>query len=392
MFCKLMVLLGCLLGAALAENSPVFVWNSYSDPKPTLSKISQSEFSEMMGPKAKDTMFVVFQESGLSCSDFTCSKSSTHESCFSNLKGVIPKTYYTSVENPIEAIRKITIGSESAYIEEDGNLDHPISCQPGKVILVDLGSETREGLSNVFSREETLEMHDATMANIYDGLSKDCKITAVYTRTPSTGSPVKNRRRRAIPDKPSSGTMFRSNKDFLIFYTELMTQDGKDITPITINSMALSGQNETAFTVTLNGGSDQMSFLISLDHGYFSMSQLKLNGDDYYVPYEVNSPTDFSYTCGNQTFMPKKEGSTKLIKWNSLQMQAPFNKEVPDNFAFGDPWYCVGFFSSGILAGLFVVFILLGIMSIGICWMMDINTMDRFDDPKGKTITINVNE
>ena len=59
---------------------------------------------------------------------------------------------------------------------------------------------------------------------------------------------------------------------------------------------------------------------------------------------------------------------------------------------FGDPIYCIGFTSAPIWSGIFVTFILVTIMSIGLSMMMDIKTMDRFDDPKGKTITINVSE
>lgn len=57
-----------------------------------------------------------------------------------------------------------------------------------------------------------------------------------------------------------------------------------------------------------------------------------------------------------------------------------------------DSFNCVGFFSAPIWSGLFVVFILLAITFYGIIMMMDIRTMDRFDDPKGKTITINASE
>lgn len=46
-------------------------------------------------------------------------------------------------------------------------------------------------------------------------------------------------------------------------------------------------------------------------------------------------------------------------------------------------------FSPAIWAGLFITFMLLIILSVGITFIMDIRTMDRFDDPKGKTITIN---
>lgn len=72
-----------------------------------------------------------------------------------------------------------------------------------------------------------------------------------------------------------------------------------------------------------------------------------------------------------------------------LQVQA---YAVQHNSSFGDAYDCVGFTSAPIWSGLFVTFILALIMTFGLTMMMDIKTMDRFDDPKGKTITVNVSE
>lgn len=55
---------------------------------------------------------------------------------------------------------------------------------------------------------------------------------------------------------------------------------------------------------------------------------------------------------------------------------------------FGPPIDCVPYFSAAIWSGIFIVFILSIVLAWGIVMIMDINTMDRFDDPKGKTITI----
>ncbi|EDS42230.1 vacuolar ATP synthase subunit S1 [Culex quinquefasciatus] len=73
-----------------------------------------------------------------------------------------------------------------------------------------------------------------------------------------------------------------------------------------------------------------------------------------------------------------------------VQLQPHWQKQdEPDFVKFGDAWNCVGFTTPGILTGLFLVFIFIFIGAYGITWMMDIRTMDRFDDPKGKTITVN---
>lgn len=59
---------------------------------------------------------------------------------------------------------------------------------------------------------------------------------------------------------------------------------------------------------------------------------------------------------------------------------------------FSDAYDCVGFTTIPIWSGLFVTLILSIIMTMGLTMIMDIKTMDRFDDPKGKTIIINASE
>jgi len=42
--------------------------------------------------------------------------------------------------------------------------------------------------------------------------------------------------------------------------------------------------------------------------------------------------------------------------------------------------------------GLVSMLVMLAILLPGIAMLLSINTMDRYDDPKGKTITVNVAE
>lgn len=52
----------------------------------------------------------------------------------------------------------------------------------------------------------------------------------------------------------------------------------------------------------------------------------------------------------------------------------------------------VYFFTIPILSGLFVCTLLVTIVLLGLSMIFDIKTMDLFDDPKGKTVTINAAE
>jgi len=74
---------------------------------------------------------------------------------------------------------------------------------------------------------------------------------------------------------------------------------------------------------------------------------------------------------------------TPTVEVRGLQVQA-FDLKTQK---FSEPWECVGFFSIGIWSGIFIVSILLGILTWGLAMIMDVKTMDRFDDPKGKAIS-----
>ena len=49
---------------------------------------------------------------------------------------------------------------------------------------------------------------------------------------------------------------------------------------------------------------------------------------------------------------------------------------------------CIGFFSEGSVTVLVVSFVLIGILSFGLIMIMNIQTVDKFDNPKGKQINM----
>uniref|UniRef100_A0A8W8M5H9 V-type proton ATPase subunit S1/VOA1 transmembrane domain-containing protein n=2 Tax=Magallana gigas TaxID=29159 RepID=A0A8W8M5H9_MAGGI len=53
---------------------------------------------------------------------------------------------------------------------------------------------------------------------------------------------------------------------------------------------------------------------------------------------------------------------------------------------------CVPFFSEVIWMGLIATLAFVLILLFGFSMLASVTTQDRFDDPKGKTITVNVNE
>jgi len=109
---------------------------------------------------------------------------------------------------------------------------------------------------------------------------------------------------------------------------------------------------------------------------------------------ELAAPLHMSFHCGRfgplapHATLKNRPNATASIELMGFQLQT-FMK---DGSKFGRSYDCVGFFSIGILAGWFMTILLLGILSWGIKMVMSVHTMDRFDDPKGKTITVNATD
>ncbi|KAH8371678.1 hypothetical protein KR093_008431 [Drosophila rubida] len=371
----------CVIGVALGEQTPVFLWGANSLSKPSLRTVPQAEFAEQLATLLKDHMVVAFEENGLSNRDFMCSNAEA-KSCYAQLQGVSPKTYYTSVENPSEALRAVAKKREHNIVDANGKLVNPLECEVGAAVVV-----TFEDVAE--TRAATLQSHDATIAAISKQLQK-CNVAYLYSAAPATAPTVQRRVRRWTASEVN-GYRFYSGNQFQITFTNVLYNSQ----PLTVSSMSITNSTtpNTKFSVALAttqaGKSITFDISYSSSDGYYTLSNAAFGGEALRTP-GVNAPTTFSYACGNATwFSPTVNSVVNKLQWSSLQLQAPFDAKAKDNFIFGDSWDCVGFVTPGILMGLFVLVILLVIVFLGLCWMMDIKTMDRFDDPKGKTITIN---
>lgn len=78
----------------------------------------------------------------------------------------------------------------------------------------------------------------------------------------------------------------------------------------------------------------------------------------------------------------------KLFLKIFLKVQPNLVQTNGTDTVFGRANYCQGFFTSGIWMAILSSFLLAFILAVGVSCLFNINTMDRFDDPKGKPLTI----
>lgn len=340
-----------------------------------------------------------------------------------------------AVAEPLTVLQELA-GAEQTddiVITSNGVLSKPIQGKAGEFVFVDLQNDVPNETKDV-----TFSRHDAIITKLATELSKKHKnlliiftgrktsvadhrrvarqaaaapvaaVAAVVNATEApvpAAVPVAEATTHAAPTHakqevenplPEFETFFNQSRLLIYYYQLKFGNDSIEIDDINIIEVA-----PTLLTVELNPVATQainkLTLNITGDGGYWQVESIEFRNTIIVPRYTSIAALDgFSFHCSpNISFYNASNGETiEELQWSGLQLQPLFGALEPTDgpYGFGEAWDCVGFTSAGIWGGLFVTILMLIILSIGISWMMEIRTMDRFDDPKGKTITINTNE
>lgn len=194
-----------------------------------------------------------------------------------------------------------------------------------------------------------------------------------------------------------------SNPLALLAIREWWINDTDVLTGAPTYTATVPTEDPMAMTVTLTSGPHNLEMSVINATGRWEVVTFKYNNEVYHPKESAvyGYSWYWSFGCRNLTLEapappPYTGMSRKIMKLGRFQFQPSWfpreNATGKSNIEFGPCNDCIGFFSAGIWGGLFVVILLLFILFYGICNMMDIRTMDRFDDPKGKTIIVSAQE
>ena len=136
-----------------------------------------------------------------------------------------------------------------------------------------------------------------------------------------------------------------------------------------------------------------LDFDANLGGKTFTGKNLTLDVDDpLWTPYRSSyhcTPNTRLASSGyskNNATEPLVTGIEKMsFEMNGFQIQ-PFIDTGKNKF--GDWYDCQGFFTEGIWAAIFIGLVLAMMLAWATSMVDDIKGPDRFDDPKGKTITV----
>lgn len=379
--------LALLVSSIQASDVPVFVWGKPSVTYvPALSKYTSSEFGALVESQSDEKTFtLVFAEERLSTEDLNQCKLKT-QTCFRNLAKVERKSYLPNVEDPLAAFERDSDDIQSVQLSADGTLSERVVPKGGAVAIINLSGDD-------------FAAHDALIDSVLDRLRAEFpNILVVYTaKTPSFrySSLVRHKRQAKQEDEEVAATVHVLNitNTFLIAYENFLAGPVDELQPVILNTATKNNENSTDSTlqVDITGTTAHLSINFELTSGSWEITGVTYDNVQYYLRDRVHLNQHFSYRCYSLKYYTTD--MKKEILFEQVQIQ-PFwpSEEYTEFNRFGDSWDCIGFTSPGILTGLFLVFIFIFIGAYGVTWMMDIRTMDRFDDPKGKTITVNVAE
>lgn len=277
------------------------------------------------------------------------------------------------------------------------------------------------------SRSDNLQLNANAIANVYEVLkSQQPNVVGVFTATKNSKENVMEPHKRtaralSAPLKPKNVDLFINVTGGLFLFLEnppslkLQNEKGSELfvldqNPVSSDSTAggenpqlvlsysnIAGTNET--TSMLKKATFTFTFAKRAGYWFIRNSSIDfdstLNGNTWAETQELKSadiftPHGFSYHCTPKLVLSRnmknsQNNKTVVFQMNGFQLQ-PFLDSRKDKF--GDWYDCQGFFTEAIWAAIFLGLVIAAVLAWAISMLADVKGPDRFDDPKGKSITV----
>ncbi|XP_015585471.1 V-type proton ATPase subunit S1 [Cephus cinctus] len=377
---RFIVALGLLISLQIVttlagDTVPVLLWGGEATSSPLsaanpLLKTSPVEFEGILAEKVGGSQppVLLFVRDNLCVEDL-----SHHKNAFLDLNNGGSLTYLPAVDRPLSVFENIPAYNQTSD-------DTPEFISDGQLVTV--------SITNLDTIPEIYKTVQESSPNLLIGLTgRSCS----YSRSERT--------RREV--MAQNDTYFLVTSDRVLLYSSVAPQlkvSGVETyvslpTPTSVsndgNSTTNSVQLNMVFDITIGNITEvTLRFLFTVETaGYYTLKTVEyeptgMSATLLYSNTEIVFPFNFSYHCSQKT-----EFNSTSVRLNITNIQVQV-----DATSFNDAYDCVGFTTIPIWMGLFVTAIMAMILIWGLTMVMDIRTMDRFDDPKGKTITISASE
>ncbi|KAK3854094.1 hypothetical protein Pcinc_039401 [Petrolisthes cinctipes] len=422
-------------GVEAKQHVPVLVWNNNqaSDGVPAVSALQyinyntfQSKYLHAFQPKN----ILLFIQDALSIEDL-----SSHAGEFQHVNRLMQEghsLYLPNVEDAAHLAHDLPTHGYSVEVLEPGipvaglNLKQ----QDDNLIVVKLPST----LTNP-SRKRALQKADEVIVNVISKIGEQREFTVIFTGLkPSVENKGEEQYEERIrvsrslqQSKPEYPVGFHYSKCVYIYFFNDMVlnfyqgndtrSEKKLIYSVAINESLAMDEGELTGDCTQKHQSITLKYnnVVINNHTHSQLDlhyHFQLVGDEWSFTYvhtiltpgstdtvdfkPQNSditgiPIRMSYSCSQKITLRSNNTDPETNSYYTLVLNGVQMQPRTENFPaikFSGAWDCVGFFTVPILSSVFVTFLLLVILSVGMFMLSDIKTMDRFDDPKRPAILV----
>uniref|UniRef100_A0A1A8MTY1 ATPase, H+ transporting, lysosomal accessory protein 1a n=1 Tax=Nothobranchius pienaari TaxID=704102 RepID=A0A1A8MTY1_9TELE len=426
--CFLFFLATCLAPGSSTAQVPLLIWSSDSLPPlapATAGHITPHEevtayLSSVFGSGSHTVL--LFLQDKLSKDDFTLYGGvfgNKQESAFKHLEAALrssssatlPALEWTGL-SAIPTLLQEKLGVPPLLVDADTLSHLSINTSVNNLLLVHLPYCS----NSLKTCKEVLNDNDQIIGNVISFLKdKDVSYTAMYTGLqPSRAiaqAPVPNQQvgrtlLQIAEDDANPPIMYpESGSPCIMLWAQNLSVDttsGAGWFDLAQQSHSTAGSmcNSTNSLLVLNYPNYTLSFSMSQRfypisaRNWFTLDQVQLrvfNQTETFIGSRgIYAPAEYSYRCQtvrsyqDALLIPADVTSQWRLEFTDFQIQG-FSL-ASGNFSYASD--CAGFFTPGIWMGLVTSLLMLLIFVYGLHMMMQLNTMDRFDDPKGPTISV----
>lgn len=408
------------LVSAKENNVPALIWGRKYDNTGSFSSLKQVGSDEFFDHLMKNihktnekSSIVVFLEETLSVEDFIMPDFKGDRS-FTSLKDVLSEhklEYIPSVENPLAALTGPQVKTHGYSLSQlNGNSIGATKIKKHNVVYI----VNLEDADSKEDRPQMLQRHDEMISKLFAELSKNNPdivfvLTGRYSSWIEPYEIIRIRRQanETAPNETISRQATASNG--VILETQNALIYSKNIPVLKIDGENITLENPTSgvhddrekwqravFTYVTRIGKVNLRFRFeNTSNYYWSLSQVELEdpqkGGELVLlntTQQISAPYDYSFHTSSPVVFSSGKNS---LYFSDMQVQ-PWKSPVNGMKKFSAAEDDITYFTPAIWSGLIVTGLIGLILIWGLSMILDIRTMDQFDDPKGKTITVNVSD
>ncbi|KAM4571361.1 V-type proton ATPase subunit S1-like [Fundulus diaphanus] len=426
-------LAACLASASSTAQVPLLMWSSKSLPplaSPPAGHItSMEELSAYLTPAfgSGSHTVLLFLQDKLSKDDFTRFGGvfgNKQESAFRNLEAALqsssssvtfPALEWTE-ESAIPTLLQEKLGVSPLLVDVETLSHLSLNTSVNNLLLFNLPYCS----NSPKPCKEVLSDNDQVIGKVLSFLkAKDVSYTAIYTglqpsQVISEPSVLNQQVGRTLLQAPGADVrppiMFNSSGGpcIMLWAQSLIISlsSPPEVIDLAAETPTLSGSmcNDTNSMLVLDFANYTLSFTMSQRfypvsaRKWFTLDSVQLRvkstgqTGSFIGSRGIYAPAEYSFRCQSVSsfrdalLIPNNQNATQWrLNFIDFQIQG-FGLSNGTNFSYASD--CAGFFSAGIWMGLITSLLMLLIFVYGLHMIMQLNTMDRFDDPKGPSISV----